>query len=47
MSLILADLATELSAIRAQSLWKTERPILSPQSAHIEVDGHRGTVQLE
>jgi glycine C-acetyltransferase len=38
---ILSDLSTELSAIRAQSLWKTERPILSPQSAHIEVEGHR------
>ena len=41
MSSILADLSTELSAIRAQSLWKTERPILSPQSAHIEVGDHR------
>ena len=41
MSSILADLATELSAIRAQSLWKTERPILSPQSSHIEVGDHR------
>jgi glycine C-acetyltransferase len=41
MSSILADLATELSAIRAQSLWKTERSILSPQSSHIEVGGHR------
>ncbi len=41
MSSILADLSAELSAIRAQSLWKTERPILSPQSAHIEVGDHR------
>ncbi|MBC8037762.1 MAG: glycine C-acetyltransferase, partial [Rhizobiales bacterium] len=41
MSSILADLTTELSAIRCQSLWKTERPILSPQSSHIEVGGHR------
>ncbi len=41
MSSILADLLAELSAIRAQSLWKTERPILSPQSAHIEVGDHR------
>src|SRR5436190_17640752 len=41
MSSILVDLTTELSAIRALSLWKTERPILSPQSAHIEVAGHR------
>ena len=35
---ILADIETELDAIRAQSLWKTERPILSPQDAHIRVD---------
>jgi glycine C-acetyltransferase len=34
---ILADIETELAAIRAQSLWKTERPILSPQDAHIRV----------
>ena len=38
---ILSDISTELSAIRAQSLWKTERPILSPQSSHIEVGDHR------
>ncbi len=41
MSTILADICTELEAIRAQSLWKTERPILSPQSSHIEVAGGR------
>lgn len=41
MSSVLADITSELDAIRAQSLWKTERPILSPQSAHIEVDDHR------
>jgi glycine C-acetyltransferase len=41
MSSVLADIATELDAIRAASLWKTERPILSPQGAHIEVEGHR------
>jgi len=41
MSSILADVSTELSAIRNQSLWKTERPILSPQSSRIEVSGHR------
>jgi glycine C-acetyltransferase len=34
---ILADIETELASIRAQSLWKTERPILSPQDAHIRV----------
>ncbi|MDP1700296.1 MAG: glycine C-acetyltransferase [Aestuariivirga sp.] len=38
---ILSDISAELTAIRDLSLWKTERPILSPQSAHIEVDGHR------
>jgi glycine C-acetyltransferase len=41
MSAILNDISTELEAIRAQSLWKTERPILSPQSSHIEVAGGR------
>jgi glycine C-acetyltransferase len=41
MSSVLADIATELDAIRAASLWKTERPILSPQGAHIEVGDHR------
>ena len=41
MSTILADISTELAAIHAQSLWKTERPILSPQSSHIEVVGGR------
>jgi glycine C-acetyltransferase len=34
---ILADIEAELEAIRAQSLWKTERPITSPQDAHITV----------
>jgi glycine C-acetyltransferase len=38
---LLSDIATELQSIRAQSLWKTERPILSPQSSHIEVAGGR------
>jgi len=41
MPSILADISTELESIRSQSLWKTERPILSPQSSHIEVDNHR------
>ena len=41
MSAILDDISTELSAIQAQSLWKNERPILSPQSSHIEVAGGR------
>ena len=37
MSSTLADISSELEAIRAQSLWKTERPILGHQSAHIRV----------
>jgi glycine C-acetyltransferase len=41
MSAILTDISTELEAIRGASLWKTERPILSPQSSHIEVAGGR------
>lgn len=43
---VLADIATELDAIRAQSLWKTERPIVSPQDGHIKVirDGARHEV---
>jgi glycine C-acetyltransferase len=41
MSSTLADLSVELESIRSQSLWKTERPILSPQSSHIEVGDHR------
>jgi len=38
---ILPEIAAELESIRALSLWKTERPILSPQSSHIEVGDHR------
>src|SRR5262245_23743432 len=34
---ILVDIQSELDAIRAQSLWKTERPIISPQESHIRV----------
>jgi glycine C-acetyltransferase len=41
MSSALADISTELESIRALSLWKTERPILSAQSSHIEVENHR------
>ena len=37
----LAEISEELEAIRAQNLWKTERPILSPQSSHIEVGPER------
>ncbi|MGE0239108.1 MAG: glycine C-acetyltransferase [Parvibaculaceae bacterium] len=43
---VLADISTELDSIRAQSLWKTERPIVSPQDGHIKVikDGARHEV---
>jgi len=43
---VLADISTELESIRAQSLWKTERPIVSPQDGHIKVirDGARHEV---
>ncbi len=37
----LSDIASELDAIRVQSLWKTERPILGHQSSHISVTGGR------
>jgi len=37
MSSTLQDISAELDAIRAQSLWKVERPILGHQSAHIRV----------
>jgi glycine C-acetyltransferase len=42
----LSDISTELENIRAQSLWKTERPILSPQGAHIEVKGGRDVLNF-
>jgi glycine C-acetyltransferase len=41
MSNALAGISSELDAIRAQSLWKLERPILGHQSAHIAVAGGR------
>jgi glycine C-acetyltransferase len=41
MSTVLEALSAELAEIRAQSLWKTERPILGHQSAHIRVAGGR------
>ncbi|MFN4141284.1 glycine C-acetyltransferase [Aestuariivirga sp.] len=41
MSTTLKDISSELDAIRAQSLWKTERPILGHQSSHIAVQGGR------
>ncbi len=41
MSSTLSDIASELVAIRDQSLWKVERPILGHQSARIAVAGGR------
>ena len=41
MTSTFADISSELDAIRAQSLWKLERPILGHQSAHIAVAGGR------
>jgi glycine C-acetyltransferase len=41
MSNTLSDIASELAAIRDQSLWKVERPILGHQSARIAVAGGR------
>jgi glycine C-acetyltransferase len=38
---ILSAVAEELAEIRDASLWKTERPLTSPQSAHIKVAGGR------
>jgi glycine C-acetyltransferase len=37
----LSEISAELAVIHAQSLWKTERPILSPQNSHIQVAGGR------
>ncbi len=41
MSTALSALTAELDAIKAQSLWKTEREILSPQGTRIRVAGGR------
>jgi glycine C-acetyltransferase len=41
MPTVLAEIAAELETIKAQSLWKTERPILSPQRSHIRVENGR------
>lgn len=46
MSTTLADITSELQAIRAQSLWKVERPILGHQSAHIAVTGGRDVLNF-
>ncbi|MCA0433120.1 MAG: glycine C-acetyltransferase [Proteobacteria bacterium] len=41
-----ASLASELEAIRGQSLWKAEREIVSSQSSHIEVAGPRAVLNF-
>jgi glycine C-acetyltransferase len=41
MGTVLASLSAELETIKAQSLWKVEREIISPQSAHIKVGAGR------
>jgi glycine C-acetyltransferase len=46
MTQILDDISAELAAIQAQNLWKTERPILSPQSGHIRVGLNGGERQV-
>src|SRR4051794_2714039 len=43
---LLDEISAELETIRSQSLWKTERPILSPQSSHIEVAPEREVVNF-
>ena len=42
----LPGLAEELAAIRGASLWKTERPILTTQNAHIRVGGNRSMLNF-
>ena len=46
MPTVLSEISSELEAIRAQSLWKTERPILSEQGSHIKVAGGREVVNF-
>jgi len=46
MSSVLTDIQSELDVIRAQSLWKTERPILGHQSSHITVAGGRNVLNF-
>jgi glycine C-acetyltransferase len=46
MADILAEISAELDDIRALSLWKSERPILSPQRPHIDVAGGRSAVNF-
>ena len=46
MSPFLSAIAAELETIRSENLWKSERPIVTPQSGHVrvEVDGTRREV---
>ena len=46
MSSMIKDIEVELEGIRAQSLWKSERPILGHQSAHIAVTGGRDVLNF-
>jgi glycine C-acetyltransferase len=46
MTAFYAELAAELDAIKAQSLWKNERPILGHQGAHIAVSGGRDVLNF-
>ena len=46
MSTFLQSLGEELEAIRTASLWKTEREILSSQSAHIAVANNRDVLNF-
>jgi glycine C-acetyltransferase len=39
MNSVLASLTAELDDIRAQALWKAERPIVSAQSSRVQVEG--------
>jgi glycine C-acetyltransferase len=43
---VLDEISAELEDIKAQSLWKTERPILSPQSSHIDVAPGRAVLNF-
>ena len=46
MSAFLQSLGEELESIRAQSLWKVEREVLSSQSAHIAVANQRDVLNF-
>jgi glycine C-acetyltransferase len=39
-------LAEQLNAVRSQGLWKSERPIESPQNAHVQLGGSQGLLNL-